>query len=193
MELHEITGHVASSPPLEEAVGPMRATKSRRQARRTSKPYPQGRSGGPTGDQTHGADRVALWPLDRCPRNGIQWIAANWESADTPAHSSKAHLLQFMTSLTNNLTEEDVVECGRVITRCLSGSQSTSAITLSSAAADDILSVVSRCVSASNNDAAASFVVMLSRIQLAVKCKRCVCPALINLHVLLAVPQADGE
>lgn len=197
MELNKITGRVASSdsesPFAEERVGPMRTTKSCRQARRTSKPYPQGCSGNPTGEQTHGADHVTLWPLNRCPRNGIQWIAASWESADTPAHSSKAHLLQFMTSLTNNLTEEDVVECGRVITSFLTCSSSTSAIALSSATADDIVSVVSRCVSASRNDAAASFVVMLSHIQLAAKCKRCVRPVLINLHVLHAVSQADGE
>ena len=133
-------------------------------------PYPSGRPQRPLAD-----NRVALWP--RCPRNGIQWVASRrsgWEPLDAPSRCSNPKAVEFITSLSHNLSVSMMTEHSQTIRSFLDASptfsQAATGTELEGASA--LTTILTRCQYASQCDAASSFGVMVSRIQLAMKCKR---------------------
>ena len=149
--------------------GPVRSTRTR--SRTATTPYPRRRAGEPAGNENAANNAAALW---RCPRNGIVWIASNWQSAVAPAQSSNPQLLSFITSLTQNLSLDNVSEHGLSICHLLNGlSSGISCEDFANAGGtNDIVEVVRRCKQASDSDSFSSLVVMISCVQLVFKCKR---------------------
>lgn len=156
---------------LEQGTGPTRTnSRTRPHTDPSGDPYPSGRPQRPLAD-----NRVALWP--RCPRNGIQWVASRrsgWEPLDAPSRCSNPKAVEFITSLSHNLSVSMMTEHSQTIRSFLDASPtfSQAATGTELEGASTLTTILTRCQYASQCDAASSFGVMVSRIQLAMKCKR---------------------
>ncbi|KAH9840721.1 uncharacterized protein C8Q71DRAFT_721217 [Rhodofomes roseus] len=95
-----------------------------------------------------------FWPP--CPRNGIQFnaIRAGWEELSAPLQSSNPEIIKFLTSITRPLSEHAIIKCGLEMCHYLD---------------EKLEAVLARCIAAKHQDTAASFGIMLSRIQLTCK------------------------
>ena len=156
---------------LEQGMGPTRTnSRTRPHMDPLGDPYPSGRPQRPLAD-----NQVAL--RSQCARNGTQWVASRrsgWEPLDAPSRCSNPKAVEFITSLSHNLSVSMMTEHGSTIRSFLNASPtfSLAATGTELEGASALTTILTRCQYASQCDAASSFVVMVSRIQLAMKCKR---------------------
>ena len=130
-------------------------------------PYPQDKGRQPGAATTTNGNAALLW---HCPRSGVQWVPAAWESVAAPATISNAAALRFLTLLGSDLSQDRVTDCARSVTVSLRGhSHSLEAV---EGRDDTLQGIVLQCKSALNRSTESDFYVMLSLIRLVFKCNR---------------------